>query len=300
MTIRVLFLLLVCFTHAAFAADSKSIPFVPIAESPKILGGVEAAPGAWPWIAAILWSDEQDTYYAQYCSGVLIDKTWVLTAAHCVQGMSSQDIEVAVGAYDLTAFTGSRTPVKSIKIHPQYNSTFYNDIALIELSNPSYTPTIPLFSGQSKDDTPPSLLGSVVTVLGWGLADTATTWYYPTKLRQVNLPVVADSYCNDIYTDQVIPSQFCAGYYEGKDACDGDSGGPAVLQVDGKWVHAGIVSTGVSCESYNGCYGKYTRTSEYIQFIKLYVPNVTTTRNPVVRISPSINLLLLSPESVNP
>lgn len=300
MTIRILFLLLVCFTHSAFATDSKSLPFVPVDESPKILGGVEAVPGAWPWIAGILWSDEPDTYYAQFCSGVLIDKTWVLTAAHCVQGWSAKDIEVAVGAYDLTSFTGSRTPVKSIKIHPQFESTSYHDIALIELSYPSYAPTISLFSGQSRDDTPPSLLGRVVTVLGWGLADTATVWYYPTKLRQVNLPVVADSYCDYIYTDPIIPSQFCAGYYEGKDACTGDSGGPAVLQVDGKWVHAGIVSSGVSCEIYNGWYGKYTRTSEYIQFIKLYVPNVKTTRNSVGGLIQSLNLLLLSPESVNP
>jgi len=278
MNIRVLFVLLVCLIQPSFAADSKSTLLGPIDGTSKILGGVEAAPGAWPWIAAVLYADVPDTYNAQFCSGVLIEKSWVLTAAHCVHGLSTNDIQIAVGAYDLNIFSGSRTPVKKIVVHPQYNSlSLHNDIALIELSYPSSVQKISLYSGQSNDDTPSSLLGTIVTVLGWGLADTATTWYYPAKLRQVNLPVVADSYCNDIYTVDVITSEFCAGYYEGKDACEGDSGGPAVLQVDGKWVHAGIVSAGAPCQDYYGWYGVYTRTSAHIQFIKQFVPNVTVT-----------------------
>ena len=297
MKIRVLFVLLVCFIQPSFAADSTSTLLGPIDQTSKIIGGVEAAPGAWPWMAALLHAEEPNAYYAQFCSGVLIDKSWVLTAAHCVQGMSANAIQIAVGAYDLN--TVSRTPVKTIIVHPQYNSlSLHNDIALIQLSYPSNIQEISLFSGQSNDKTPSSLLGTIVTVLGWGLADTATTWYYPTKLRQVDLPVVEDSYCNDIYTVDVISSEFCAGYYfDGKDFCEGDSGGPAVLQVDGEWVHAGIVSSGAPCEYYYGLYGVYTRTSAHLQFIKQFVPNVSVTTR---TLPPSINLLLLSPEAVNP
>jgi secreted trypsin-like serine protease len=228
---------------------------------------------------------------------VLIDQRWVLTAAHCVQGMSASEIQVAVGAYDLTKFTGGRTPVKSIRIHPQYSSTsLYNDIALVELGVPSPVAPIALFSGESADNTPPSLLGRLVTVLGWGLADSATSWYYPEILRQVNLPVVADSTCNAIYTYPISPAQFCAGYYEGKDACEGDSGGPAVVQVDGRWVHAGIVSAGVSCQLYYGWYGKYTRTSAHLAFIRQSVPNVAVTGKIAAGGTlPAVNLLLLTP-----
>ena len=299
MTRLVLALLLVWWTQPALALDLKDAPLAPIDATSKILGGVQAAPGAWPWIAALLSADDPSVFYAQFCSGVLIDQSWVLTAAHCVQGMSATKIQVAVGAYDLTKFTGSRTPVKSIRIHPQFSSTsLYNDIALVELGVPSAIQPIALFSGESVDKTPPSLLGKLVTVLGWGLADTATSpyWDYPEILRQVGLPVVTDSTCDAIYTYPISPAQFCAGYYEGKDACEGDSGGPAVVQVDGQWVHAGIVSAGVSCQEYFGWYGKYTRTSAQLSFIRQYVPNVAVTgKIPAGATLPAVNLLLLTP-----
>ena len=100
----------------------------------------------------------------------------------------------------------------------------------------------------------------------------------------------------DIYINPVLPSQFCAGYWEGKDACEGDSGGPAVVQVDGHWVHAGIVSAGVSCQEYFGWYGKYTRTSAYLSFIRQYVPYVAVTgKIPAGGTLPAVNLLLLTP-----
>jgi secreted trypsin-like serine protease len=295
--LRILLCLLLCCPLGVRAGDNKTTAVTPVDATSKILGGVQAAEGAWPWIAALLYADDPSVFYAQFCSGVLIDQRWVLTAAHCVQGMSASAIQVAVGAYDLTKFTGGRTPVKSIRIHPQYSSTsLYNDIALVELGVPSPVAPIALFSGESADNTPPSLLGRLVTVLGWGLADSATSWYYPEILRQVNLPVVADSTCNAIYTYPISPAQFCAGYYEGKDACEGDSGGPAVVQVDGRWVHAGIVSAGVSCQLYYGWYGKYTRTSAHLAFIRQSVPNVAVTGKIAAGGTlPAVNLLLLTP-----
>lgn len=271
-----LLLFLFFLTQPGFAEAQTSASSSPADFSGKIYGGIEAKPEDWPWMSALLDADEPDIYEAQYCSGVLIDDTWILTAAHCVNGKTTPEMNVAVGVFDLKNFTGPRIPVKNIYMHPRYSPVSkQNDIALLELSQASSAPALALFSGISAENTDISLLNTMVTALGWGLADGTVNWYYPERLRQVNLPVVADSNCNNIYSNPLISSQLCAGYYEGKDVCNGDSGGPLVTKIDDTWVHAGLVSYGKQCYYYFGWYGVYTRTSEYIDFIEEYVPDVT-------------------------
>ena len=280
--LAVLLSALLFLAHPALAEESTKTSSDPVDISTKILGGTESKSGDWPWMAALLYSSVSDMWDAQYCSGVLIDKTWVLTAAHCVQGKTTSDIEVAVGVYDLNNFSGTRIPVKSIHIHPDYNNTTTptNDIALLELTQASSQPIIPLFSGQSDEEVSASLLGRMLTAIGWGLADGSSNWYYPTKLRQVDLPVVADSYCNDINSYPLIASQLCAGWNKGKDVCKGDSGGPVVTMIDNRWTHVGLVSYGMPCIDAVGDYGVYTRTSKFVDFIKEKVPDATFTRRP--------------------
>lgn len=282
MNILRLLLVLSFFAQPVFAGEIT-------VDSEKILGGIESKTGDWPWMTALLYANEADMYNAQFCAGVLIDDTWVLTAAHCVAGQTTSAIDVAVGVYDLSNYSGSRIALKSIRVHPQYNAnTSQNDIALLELSQPSSQPTLPLFTGE------PDILGVMVTAIGWGMADGTTYWYYPEKLRQVDLPVVADSYCNEIYPTPLIASQLCAGYYEGKDVCNGDSGGPIVAQIEGAWVHVGLVSYGTTCADFNGWYGVYTRTSEFVSFIKQYVPDVSVHPQAGKVIVAPLNMLLLN------
>lgn len=272
-----LILWILAFSHPLHAAEQPASTSSTYVALPQILGGVEAASDAWPWMTAILNAGESDLYMAQYCGGVLIAPNWVLTAAHCVDGKSASDIDVAVGVHDLASWSGTRIAVKSIVKHPAYVDFLANDIALLELSTASGQQPITLFSGASEQGIDPRLLGQMTTVVGWGLADTTTEWYFPSKLQQVNLPVVADSYCNSGYGVTLSSSQLCGGYADAKDACTGDSGGPMMLVVDGQWVHVGLVSFGADCQTVYGYYGVYTRTSAFVDFIKQYVPTASFT-----------------------
>lgn len=49
-----------------------------IQDQERIVGGQNADPGEWPWIAALFNGGRQ------FCGGSLIDNKHILTAAHCV------------------------------------------------------------------------------------------------------------------------------------------------------------------------------------------------------------------------
>lgn len=267
-------------TSAAEQA-SQTVTDQPV--SAKILGGSDASPSSWPWATAILDAHQPDLFNAQYCGGVLIATDWVLTAGHCVWQAGSEgtrptsSIEVAVGAYDLNNYRGTRREVITIIAHPGFNpDTLDNDIALLRLATPSDQPTVPIFTGASREHIGTTLEGETSTLIGWGQDSTERT--YPHILQEVDLPIVEPGLCNDQFNTTLAGSQLCAGFAEGggKDVCNGDSGGAMMVQIDNEWTHVGLVSAGRPCSD-NGAYGIYTRTSAFDDFIRQYVPEALFT-----------------------
>lgn len=51
----------------------------------RIVGGRRASPGAWPWMASLKVKDIS----TRLCGGALINHRWLLTAAHCFNGLES-------------------------------------------------------------------------------------------------------------------------------------------------------------------------------------------------------------------
>ena len=210
----------------------------------QIVGGGEATPGAYPFMAALVDHGASNAHNGQFCGGSVIAEMYVMTAAHCVRGSSASDIDVVIGRHDLSGGGGERIRVKKITTHPDYDHRrTVNDVAVLELTSATSAPTIALDTDGSLD-TP----GRIVKVIGWG--DTDSTPRFPPELQEVEVPLVSDQQCSDAYgSDLVGAVMLCAGDWAdgGVDACQGDSGGPLFVHDGTEFVQLGIVSWGDGC-----------------------------------------------------
>jgi secreted trypsin-like serine protease len=227
--------------------------------SGRIVGGVEAARGAWPWAAAIALTQADGTLF-QYCGGSLIAPDWVLTAAHCEVQTSDT---VLLGRHNLAESDGEAHAISFVLTHNDYNNTPNdNDIALIRLATPSSrTPVAPIDSADTN-----SQAGDDATIIGWGaLSEGGST---SDTLQQVAVPIVSNDACDDIYSN-LTGNMLCAGEeLGGEDSCQGDSGGPLLVRASdtAPWQQAGVVSFGIGCARPN-IFGVYTRVSQYVDWI---------------------------------
>ncbi|TAL50208.1 MAG: serine protease [Methylovulum sp.] len=233
----------------------------------RIVGGVEATPGSWPWIVEL--SHLPDNYKGQFCAGSLIRADWVITASHCVYGENTDSFHIVAGVHNLKEDKGQQVKIKRIIMHPKYNNfTKDFDVALLQLKTPvKNAVTLPMIPGNT------DLAGAMSTVIGWGNMSNNQYDFFPFKLQEVQLPIVSNQECRDLFEQKgqgpeaITNNMMCAGYFSGgKDSCQGDSGGPLMVQRFGKWVLAGIVSWGDGCALPLN-YGVYSRVSRFVGFI---------------------------------
>jgi hypothetical protein len=95
----------------------------------RIVGGQSAGVETWGWPVSISIAN---TYL---CGGSIISSSWVLTAAHCVNGNSASQITIYAGS--IYPFSGISIVASQVIVHSGYDSsTYVNDIALLQLSSP--------------------------------------------------------------------------------------------------------------------------------------------------------------------
>ncbi|KAI4585981.1 hypothetical protein MJG53_020606, partial [Ovis ammon polii x Ovis aries] len=227
----------------------------------RIIGGIKAEEGDWPWQVSLQWSS------SHRCGGALISNTWILSAAHCFRSYSDPRQWIATFGTSTTS-PQQRVAVRSILIHDNYNpETHENDIALVQLDKEvtfnQYIHTVCL--PEANQVISP---GSTAYVTGWGSQSYSGNTV--TNLQQARVNIISNYLCNAPagYNGAVLPGMLCAGVPEGGvDACQGDSGGPLV-QEDSRqhWFIVGIVSWGYQCGLPDKP-GVYTRVTAYRHWI---------------------------------
>jgi hypothetical protein len=239
---------------------------------PRIVGGQEADPGEWPWQVALVPAGQ--TPGNQFCGGSIIAADWVLTAAHCVYTSDIGDLDVIAGIHDLvTPEPGiRRVALAEIIVHTGWDdSTKDNDVALLRLAEPIAERAaggggeLPIQYATLPAAAIGDLTGATTTVTGWGNRD-PNGQDFPARLHEVEVLVIANSDCDDAYSN-LTDNMLCAGVPGGgKDSCQGDSGGPLVYNNTGEWQQVGVVSFGVGCAEADFP-GVYARVSRYLDWI---------------------------------
>ncbi|MGQ0841842.1 S1 family peptidase [Actinokineospora sp.] len=220
----------------------------------QIVGGSRAKITDHPYVVYLATSDGY-----QFCGGTLVAPDKVVTAAHCAAAFDPADIRVVAGREDKKATAGEEVEVAKVWVHPDYAEVVEgNDVAVLTLADRVRYRTLPV---ADPGDTALYAVGTPSTVFGWGrTTPTGATSRY---LLKADLPLVADTDCDQAYDGFAADSMVCAGLPEGGiDACQGDSGGPLV--VAGRL--AGIASWGEGCAE-AGKPGVYTRVSAYAKEI---------------------------------
>lgn len=224
--------------------------------------------GGWPGVGALVFAFDDDEYYGAFCTGTLIHREWVLTAAHCLYdfGRSGDSIDTIYfyTGEDAQPSGGSGFPRRGrlyptaqIFYHEDYEGNQLlplSDVALVRLAVPADEEIYPMHLGDMEGRQ-----GEDLFYVGFGLEDSINETGGGVK-RSTWLRV------EDVQTVSFTSQGRASG------VCFGDSGGPAFIQQpNGEFAVAGINSAGDggSGDGVDPCYGGsiQTRVDAYLSWI---------------------------------
>lgn len=187
--------------------------------------GAPCARGSQPWQVSLF------NGLSFHCAGVLVDESWVLTAAHCG---NNKQLWARVGDDHLLLLQGEQLRrTTSFIMHPKYRHgsgpilprrTDEHDLMLLKLARPAVlgsriqTLRLPRRCAQPGDQC---------QVAGWGTTANRRVKYNK-GLSCSRVTILSPRECDVFYPGVVTNNMMCAGLDQGQDPCQSDSGGPLV------------------------------------------------------------------------
>ncbi|XP_053674475.1 transmembrane protease serine 9-like [Anopheles nili] len=214
--------------------------------SHRIVNGVEALPGQFPYQIALLSNFGTGT---GLCGGTVITNNYILTAAHCVVGGSGLAIDgtAILGAHDRTVVEPTQQRIAfsqaGIAVHPGYDSsTIRNDIATVRLNTPAvFNARVQPIDLPARSDSR-TFAGLEGTASGFGRTSDALPGTSPVVMFTRN-PILSNAACNSFWSTALVQDQnVCLDAAGGRSPCNGDSGGPLAVQDAGNSLEVGIAS----------------------------------------------------------
>jgi trypsin len=208
---------------APHTADKQTPPYASVSpKSSMIVGGSALPNGKYAFMAYVkLYRNGKRS---GFCTGTLIDRNSVLTAAHCL--LNTTGATVVVGRTDLRKKNrGQEIGASRPFIHPRYLGNGY-DAGVLKLSRPAKG-IKPIKLATAKQNYL-ERAGHILRAAGWGVMKQRPD-ILPKRMHEVSLPVVSDSRAKRAYQSKgpkYLPSLNVAAGKKGKSPCFGDSGGP--------------------------------------------------------------------------
>ncbi|KAF2905423.1 hypothetical protein ILUMI_00749 [Ignelater luminosus] len=210
-----------------------------VVELIPIIGGRAENISAYNYVASLNHKD------LHICSAVILDKDWLLTAAHCVVRYRRKKLKVVAGVTDLlhpTIGTKQETNVVKIVIHENYGlknqSSVLNNVALIKVQ---VSLNISTYVGKAKisniQDEQINRYFLSCRVLGWGSRrevnkDEIDFALEPRKfnnLISVELYLLPDALCQKVFSIQKAENFLCIGTLDNFYLkCPSDAGSPVI------------------------------------------------------------------------
>ncbi|KAH8363616.1 hypothetical protein KR084_012346, partial [Drosophila pseudotakahashii] len=161
------------------------------------------------------------------CTGTLITERHFITAGHCFNNLTLNEFHVIGGQtreFNRHEKYFHKNRLIGLRIHPDFDKeSFIGDIAVAKIKYPLRSKYI----GYAQVCRSPLYPNDVVTVAGWGSSGSTSDRH---TLRSMRVAIVDQRVCERQLGRSLPSNVICAGGYNSRTICAGDSGGPLMFR----------------------------------------------------------------------